>query len=90
MAGVPDDAELRRRSTEHGPSALPPPAKGLRSGAPLVYLDQLVWVRLLKGGPAAAEQLERLRSAVDAGLVVTCLSAAHYAETWHRGAWVSR
>lgn len=86
---MPDDRELARRSAA-SPRTVPAVPAGLGLGAPLVYLDQQVWVRLLRGGREATRQHRRLLGAVADGLVVTCLSAAHYAETWHRGAWESR
>lgn len=88
--GLPDEAESARRLKEHGPSALPVPAPGLAVGAPLLYLDQKVWVWLLKASPDAVAQRRRLETAVESAAVVVVLSAAHWAETWHRGDWRSR
>lgn len=88
--GLPDRIESVRRLAEHGPSALPAPPPGLGTGTPLLYLDQNVWVRMLRDGADAARQRQRLESAVEAGSVVVCLSGSHYAETWHRGDWRSR
>lgn len=89
-AGMPDDGELARRSAAWAPPTMPLAPAGTESGAPLLYLDQQVWVGLLRGGPGAARQHKRLSEAVTDGRLVTCLSAAHYAETWHRGNWESR
>jgi len=88
-ADMPDDGELARRAAG-APRVLPGEPTGLGRGAPLLYLDQQVWVRLLRGGPEVARLHQRLLAAVADGSVVTCLSAAHYAETWHRGEWESR
>lgn len=69
---------------------MPPPAPGVASGAPRLYLDQFVWVSLLRGGPDATRRCARLAEAVAEGSVVVCLAAAHWIETWHRGGWESR
>ncbi|MFE1575394.1 hypothetical protein [Streptomyces fradiae] len=61
----------------------------------IVYLDQNKWVELLKAekngadSPALAAAIA-LREAVDSGIAVVPLSAAHYLETWHRSNWESR
>ncbi len=77
-----------------GPQTMPAEAPGLATGAPLLYLDQKVWVWLLRGLSSGDERVvaqhRRLVSAVEEARVVVCLSAAHYVETWHRGDWRSR
>lgn len=65
---------------------LPP---GLET-APLMYLDQKVWIALLKGEGPDLEESVHLRDAVNRGSVTVALSSTHYAETWNRGNWESR
>lgn len=54
----------------------------------LVYLDQNIWVALLRGcqsGDRTAEKLKRrLIELREAGHAAIPLSASHYLETWHR------
>lgn len=54
----------------------------------LIYLDQNIWVALLRGcqsGDPLAEKVKgRLVELRDAGIVSVPLSSAHYLETWHR------
>ncbi|PVA35867.1 hypothetical protein [Mycobacteroides abscessus] len=60
----------------------------------LVYLDQNIWVVLLRGcqlGDSSAMKLkQRLIELRVAGLVAIPLSAPHYLETWHRRETTSR
>jgi hypothetical protein len=60
----------------------------------IVYLDQHIWIGLLRGSrdddPVAIAALSALRAALNDGLVVVPLSAAHYLETWNRKSEKSR
>lgn len=55
----------------------------------LIYLDQNVWVAMLRGcqsGDSTAEKLKRrLIEMREAGRAAIPLSGYHYLETWHRG-----
>lgn len=54
----------------------------------LIYLDQNIWVALLRGvqsrDPIAEKLVHRLTELRDAGLISIPLCAPHYLETWHR------
>jgi hypothetical protein len=60
----------------------------------IIYLDQNIWIALLRGlrsaDMTATLLVERLRSLVDSGVATIPLSASHYLETWNRGSATSR
>jgi hypothetical protein len=62
--------------------------------AKIVYLDQHVWIGLLRGSrdgdPVAMAALSALRSAREDGQIEVPLSTSHYLETWHRKSLRSR
>jgi hypothetical protein len=87
--GFPGSEEEIRRWKELAPDYMPALPPGLGRSL-LLYLDQKVWVDLLRGAGSAIEQSGRLLEAVDQGSLAVALSSAHYVETWHRGDWASR
>lgn len=87
--GYPGDQEFQRRYAEQAPRETPSWPPGIPT-APVFYLDQKVWVSLLRAQAKDSGDHVRLRDAVDTGQIVVALSVANYVETWHRGEWKSR
>lgn len=87
--GFPGSQAEAERWRAFAPLLWPPTPPGLER-APLFYLDQKIWISLLKGGGLAGEQAFRLHELVESGVISVALSTAHYVETWHRGDWMSR
>jgi len=72
-----------------------PPVSDCQPGAPLVYLDQWVWVNLAKAasadeGGVYADLLDRLRRLRSSGRIVLPLAAGNYLELLHRRSSKSR